>query len=211
MSALVSELRGFAVQLALFLSVPFLWYLATKRSARGFGGWLGLRRPSSEGILGALGWLALLGTLSTLAQFQIAPLRELLRAPHTLTGRLHQMGATPSMASVLLVAAVLKTALTEELLFRGFIAKRLIARLGLRRGNLLQASIFAGVHLLALAYLPADRRTPALVGFVFLAPFALALVAAWLNERRSGGSIVPGWVLHAGGNVVGYVAALLSG
>lgn len=42
--------------------------------------------------------------------------------------------------------ALFKTPLTEEILFRGFLAKRLISIAGFIKGNLLQSAIFGAIH-----------------------------------------------------------------
>jgi membrane protease YdiL (CAAX protease family) len=207
----MAELLPFFVQLGLFLSLPFLWHVATIRTWRGFWHWIGIRRPHRQGVLLALGFLLLFASVTVLLELRLEPLRQLLRTPHSTTGRLRALGPSPSTWRALVLAAVFQTALTEELLFRGFIAKRLILRLGLHRGNLLQAAFFMGVHLPAIFAVTPELRTPALIAFIVLAPFSVALVAAWLNERHAGGSIVPGWILHGAGNLVGYTVALLWG
>ena len=38
----------------------------------------------------------------------------------------------------------------------------------------------------------------------------LALVSGWLNERRAGGSILPGFALHAAGNLTTYLGLALA-
>jgi membrane protease YdiL (CAAX protease family) len=54
----------------------------------------------------------------------------------------------PSAFAIIVVVAFIQTGLAEELLFRGFMAKRLIALLGFQRGNALQALLFVAPHLL---------------------------------------------------------------
>jgi len=204
MALILNELLGFALQLAAFLLLPLVWYRATAKAWRGFWTWLGLRRPTSRSVLGALAALALVLPLQLLVLLRSPSLRQLLLDPGTPSGRLHALGLSATAVGVLLVAAVLKTAFTEELLFRGFVAKRLIARLGFGRGNALQALVFAAIHLPLLGLLPEASRGPGVYAFVLANPLVMGLLAGWLNERHGGGSIVPGWILHGIGNGVAY-------
>ena len=204
MGLVLSELAGFVLQLGVFLLLPVAWYRVTCGRFRGFWRWLGLHRPAARGVVGALVALALLLLLQALLIVQTPSLRELLLSPDTPSGRLHQLGFSASAVGVLLISALLKTGFTEEVLFRGFVAKRLVARLGLPWGNALQALLFAGIHVPLLALLPAASRDAGVIPFVLVNPLVLALLAGWLNERHGGGSIVPGWLLHGGGNLVAY-------
>lgn len=66
--------------------------------------------------------------------------------PDSITGKFRIMGFEMQSVLILLMIALLKTSFTEEILFRGFIAKRLVSVLGFQKGNLLQAAIFAAIH-----------------------------------------------------------------
>ena len=105
---------------------------------------------------------------------------------------------------MLFVGALVQTSLSEEILFRGFIAKRLIERLGFTWGNLLQAAIFAVPHL-ALLLVPDASPSAAGAAGLFAYPFAMGWVLAYINERIGNGSIVPSWLAHGLGNLGGYV------
>ncbi|MDZ7774080.1 MAG: CPBP family intramembrane glutamic endopeptidase [Balneolaceae bacterium] len=73
-------------------------------------------------------------------------LMTVMTHPGSMTGSLRAMAFGPEAVGILLVTALVKTALAEEILFRGFLAKRLIAWLGYARGNLLQAVFFGALH-----------------------------------------------------------------
>jgi uncharacterized protein len=211
MGPVLNELAGFVLQLGAFLLVPLIWYRVTHGHLRGFWRWLGLYRPAAKGVLGALAALVVLLPLQALLIAVTPSLRELLLSPSTPSGRLHQAGLSASTVGALCIAAVLKTGFTEEVLFRGFVAKRLIARLGLTWGNVLQAGLFMVIHLPLLALLPAPSRSAGVILFVLVTPLTMAMVAAWLNERHAGGSIVPGWILHGGGNLMAYALIAFAG
>jgi membrane protease YdiL (CAAX protease family) len=121
--------------------------------------------------------------------------------PHSIAGQLRLRGVSFGSVAVLLTTALVKTALAEEILFRGFIAKRLIAAWGLVVGNVTQAVLFGALHV-GLFWI--FTNSPLVLGFVFLESVVGAALAGYLNECLAGGSIIPGWILHGMANVVSY-------
>ena len=121
--------------------------------------------------------------------------------PHSITGKFRQMGLSPESILLLLLIAILKTALSEEIFFRGFVAKRLIGLLGYQKGNVLQAALFGGIHA-ALFALTTSKAF--FLAMIFLIPGLGAYVSAFLNERLAQGSIMPGWISHGLANVIAY-------
>jgi membrane protease YdiL (CAAX protease family) len=100
--------------------------------------------------------------------------------------------------------AGVKTALTEEIFFRGLIAKRLISWLGFSVGNLIHALIFGAVHLLIFLIPGGPKFTPLLGAAFLLLPGASGWLMAFANEKAGNGSIAPGWMIHALGNAAAY-------
>ncbi|QNA90749.1 CPBP family intramembrane metalloprotease [Massilia sp. Dwa41.01b] len=99
------------------------------------------------------------------------------------------------------IAACLFSPIGEEIFYRGFLQKVLEDRHGARRATLLEAALFAIVHLchhgivLSAAGPVLQGASAALwVGQMFL----LALGFAWL--RRASGSLLPAIVAHAAFN-----------
>lgn len=88
--------------------------------------------------------------------------------------------------------ALIQTALSEEILFRGFLLKRLTSKFGFAKGNLIQAVIFGMIHLLMVW-----GNTSFFAGLIIVIyPMMVAAVLAYLNEKLSGGSILPSWAIH---------------
>lgn len=125
----------------------------------------------------------------------------MLLSEETVTGKVHDLGFGLPAIVFILLTALFKTALAEEILFRGFIAKRLIHALGFRRGNVLQSLIFGMVHV--LIFLLVSKNPVILVGILMLTALG-AYIIGWLNERMAQGSILPGWIAHGLGNVISY-------
>ena len=63
------------------------------------------------------------------------------------------------------------------------------------------------LHVPMLALLPASSRSIRLVVFIVANTSVMAFLATWLNEKHGGGSIIPGWILHGGTNLVAYSVA----
>jgi membrane protease YdiL (CAAX protease family) len=191
------------LQVAVFTAVPFFTYLATRRRAAGFAEYIGMFAPTARAMALATAFsVATLGLLALVLAL-VPEVRGALAGPGTPAGRLREAGPTALGIGLLLVGALIQTSLSEEILFRGFVAKRLIDRLGFQWGNVLQAVIFALPHL-ALLLVPDAHPTAAAAAGLFLYPFAMGLFLAYLNERIGNGSIVPGWWAHALGNACGY-------
>ena len=127
---------------------------------------------------------------------------ELLSDPQSVSGQYLLMEQTFLNFFGLVLVALVKTALAEEILFRGFIAKRLMAWLGFQWGNLIQALLFGLLHLVLFLTI---TQNPGLLTWVFLSPAIMAWVVGYLNERMAGGSIWPGWAAHAAGNLATYL------
>ena len=84
--------------------------------------------------------------------------------------------------------AIVSMALSEEMLFRGFIAGVLFRRFGFRAGNILQALAFLAPHALLL-----------LVSLSLWPLLPLQLTAGWFLGwlRQRSGSVGPPWLTHA--------------
>lgn len=199
---LVGALSATAIQLGAVAMVCVIAWAVFGRRRSGLFAWVGLT--------GAPAWLvvaaAAAGALGALALLQVPGLRELASGPGTAVHAVAGGRADIAALAALAVAALVKTAFAEELLFRGLIARRLYGPLGFWGGNLVQAALFGAVHL-PILMLPEGRGLigVSMIGFAFL----VALAAGWLNERRGNGSILPGFGLHAGANLTTYMMLAL--
>ena len=111
------------------------------------------------------------------------------------------MGLSVETILTIIVVALFKTALAEEILFRGFIAKRLIRFTNFQIGNIIQAILFGIVHAALFGII---SRNILFLTLIFLVPAIGAYLSVVLNEKVAGGSILPGWIAHGMGNLIAY-------
>jgi membrane protease YdiL (CAAX protease family) len=199
---MTEEIISALLQVLAFSLVPLLVYLAVKRKFGGFFNYIGLyKSPKRANLLAALA--SLIFILGAVGLVLISDeFRNTLHNPETMTGKFKAMGFQPASVTLILVTAWIKTALSEEILFRGFIAKRLISMLGFTMGNILQALIFGLVHVGLFLALKSN------IGFLlFIGAFSSigAFVSCYINEKIANGSIVPGWISHGLANTVSYL------
>ncbi|MCB0556433.1 MAG: CPBP family intramembrane metalloprotease [Phaeodactylibacter sp.] len=195
-----SELLSSILQILVFTLIPFLVFVIRTRSAKGFFDYIGLKPLPTRAVV----W-AIVSSLIFLSMVALAFIRtdfwEALTAPESITGKFRAMGFSPQAMILVLIMALLKTSLSEEILFRGFLAKRLISWLGFQAGNILQALVFGAIHLLLFLSITSSIFFLALI-FLFTALGAYTIV--YINEKMAGGSIIPGWISHGLANVISY-------
>lgn len=175
------------IQVLLFTLIPFVWWLFTARKRENFFCWLGVKKPvfadMGKGIFLVVISFAVLWGLGRLAIYLRGPMEA---ADSQYKGK--GIGAFPAV----LAYSFIQTALSEEILFRGFLLKRLTAQFGFTWGVIIQAAIFGLIHLLMVW-----GHTVFLSGMVIvLYPMGAAVLFAYINEKLANGSILPGWMVH---------------
>ncbi|MEZ4772646.1 MAG: CPBP family intramembrane glutamic endopeptidase [Bacteroidia bacterium] len=199
---MLNELISSILQLLVFAAIPFVVYLIREKKATGFLDWCGLKSsPQKANMMALLVILLLTGPIILLNQLS-PEFREIMLDPKSVTGKIRLMGAGWETIVTIFLVALIKTALAEELFFRGFVAKRLIALWGLQTGNIVQAIIFGAIHTLLFAFV-----TPNLFFLVviFIFPAVGSYFMVVINEKMAGGSIIPGWIAHGLANIFSYL------
>ena len=190
------------LQIFVFTLVPFVVYLVNKKTTQGFFDFIGLSKTTGKAL-----WLAAItSSLFVLGGIALAfmsnEIREILITPPSVTGMLRQMGFNATTIFTLLVISLLKTSLSEEILFRGFIAKRCVAKFGFHYGNIIQSLIFAIIHV--LVFWAASQANYVFLVFIFILSGTAGFIIEYINEKYGNGSILPGWLAHGLGNTVSY-------
>ena len=200
---LIQEIVNAAVQLVVVLVIAAVVWGLFGRKKSGFLKYVGLYAPTPRSMAIAFG-LFFVYTLLSGSIYLLPGMREAAAADNTVAGVIRKNGWSAETAGVILVVAGIKTALTEEILFRGLIAKRLIAWLGFAAGNAIHALIFGAIHLLIFVVPGGPAFTPMLGAAFLLLPASAGWLMAFANEKTGNGSIGPGWMIHAMGNAIAY-------
>lgn len=198
---LISEIIGAIFQILFFTLIPFMVYLVKKKTTKGFLDYIGLKKSTKKANLLAIATSLLFASSLLLLAVFSEEFRQLVHNPTSVTGKFKAMGFSFSAVIILLIMAIFKTALAEEILFRGFIAKRLISIAGYQNGNIIQAVLFGIIHTVIFAL---ATKNLFFLAIIFIVPAIGAYISVYLNEKVANGSIIPGWISHALGNVLSY-------
>lgn len=190
MSLFISTLVSAVIQVILLSLVPFIWWLIFHRKKESFFSFVGIKKPDKSKVKSI--FIAMIGVLLVCEGLGIIE-KYCLRGFETADSTFSGMGIS-AIGSVIVYAFV-QTAFSEEIFFRGFLLKRLSAKLGLAIGSKITAVIFGAMHV-ALVY--ATGRTLGIISFVTLLvyPMVVSLLLTWVNEKKANGSILPGWFIH---------------
>ena len=199
MNLLLSKIVSSILQIILFAIIPFIWWFITARKKQSFPQWIGLKKMkwnkkvfiASFMVTVAFMFLGML-TLYMLKDVEIA------------TSEFAGLGL-PAIPAIV-IYATFNTALPEEILFRGFLLKRLANKFGFNIANLIQAFLFGLVHGVMFFSLVG------VVKAIFIIEFTgtIAWFMGYINEKRSNGSIIPSWLIHGISNLFSGICAAFS-
>ena len=196
---IINKILSATLQIILFSLIPLLVFYISRKKFKGFFTYIGLKTPEKKSIKFSL----LIAFLSFSISFIIYygfNLIDFLQSPGTVSGEIREMGFGITAIFVILIDSIIITGLSEEILFRGFIGKRLYPVIGYISGNIIQAAIFGLIHgvlfynLVGLTAVIAVTITTGMIGF-FL---------GYLNEILGNGSILPGWIAHSIINIMAF-------
>ena len=187
MDLFINQTLNAVIQVLLFAVPPLIWWFFTARKKDKFLSWVGFKTIKTDNRTHFLLLMLCVGVICYLVgEFALYLRGDLDAAASAYAG----MGAA-AIPRILMYAFV-QTALSEEILFRGFLLKRLARKFGFTTAAVLQAVLFGAVHLLMVW-----GQTDLIAGIVIVVyPMLVAVVLSWLNEKKAGGSIYPSWILH---------------
>lgn len=202
MAELLSHIVSTILQVLVFCLVPFIFFLFRKDKEVTFFRYVGLYKPNAKSVLFALAtvFIFLAGGVGIMLIDE--NIKQMLTTPPTVTGTIRAMGFSAEAIMVLLLIALFKTSFAEEVLFRGFIGRRLIDKFDFVVGNTAQALVFGAVHL--LLFLAIAKVAVSALLFVFALSTAAGWVVGYIKEKIGNGSIIPGWIAHGAGNTISY-------
>jgi membrane protease YdiL (CAAX protease family) len=193
----------FAILQVLVLTlIPFLVYVISKKKLKGFLSYIGLTKPLKKTVYWAILATVIIALGGSLIPLISPEIKELMTQKGSVAGNLKLMGLSFETVIVLLIIALIQTSLSEEIFFRGFIAKRLIDWLGFIPGNTIQAMIFGSLHFVLLYFI--GNAPGYFLVFVFILTSLAGYILGYIKERLGNGSIIPGWIVHGTGNMISF-------
>lgn len=198
---MIDTILSVVQQVAIFFLIPLVVYVIKRPKPLSFWQYIGLTPSNRKANLLALALSLFLATFMLILTSTNAAIADIMTNPKSVTGAMRQLGFGAEAVLTIGLVAIFKTAFAEEVFFRGFLAKRLIAITNFWTGNVIQAVLFGAIHSLLFATMTTNFWFLALI---FIVPTLGALVKTYLNEKLADGSIVPGWIAHASGNVLAY-------
>lgn len=199
MELFIIKIVSSIVQIILFAFIPFLWWIITARKKQKFFEWIGLKRVDG-GKKTAISIIIVSVAYTVLG----ALLLYIIKDVETATSDFAGLGTIALPA--IIVYAVLNTSFPEELLFRGFLLKRLSNKFGFGAANAIQAILFGLMH--GVMFISITGVVKAIVIIIFTASIAWCM--EFVNEKNANGSILPSWIIHAVSNIFSAVCAAFS-
>ena len=202
MVSLIQQMTNALIQIVLFMLLPFIWWFVTARRKSSFLDWIGFKPLKDTGNHKMWLWI-FLGLLS-FTIFSYLVLYTIVKDLKTATSSFSGLGfqALPAV----LIYSLFQTSLPEELLFRGFLLKRFSFRLPFGVANTIQAALFGLLH--GLMFITEVSWLQTLL--IILCTGVIAAYLGFVNEKKSGGSILASWIMHALANVItGKLSAFL--
>ena len=203
MELVVSSITTAIVNLIVFSLIPFVWWLIRHRKETGFFQWLGFYRPRLKSKWWVLVIFAVLYYFFYNFDFtqliDPATLEYVENSDAVSANAFAGIGAAATLPA--LIENFIANGVAEEILYRGFLCKRLCGKLGTGAGIVLQAVLFGLMHNILYMIVGLDVGLwYHILTFVFTGMGALLL--GWLNEKIYNGSIIPSIVLHGAGNFI---------
>lgn len=196
MNLFISKIASSILQIILFATVPFIWWLATARKKQKFAEWIGLKKI--EG-----GRKTLIAIIIVSVAFLLSGALALYAVKDIETAASEFSGLGVTAIPAIVIYAAFNTAFPEELLFRGFILKRLANKFGFVTANIIQALLFGLLHGVIFFPLTGTLKTVLIILFTGV----IAWFMGYINEKRSDGSIIPSWIIHTASNLFSGICA----
>ena len=199
MNLFINKIVISILQIILFGIIPFVWWLITARKHQKFTEWIGLKKIE-EGKKTLLSIIMVSIAFLFPGALTLYAIRDIETAASDFTG----LGV--AVIPAIVIYATFNTAFPEELLFRGFILKRLTNKFCFNIANFTQALLFGLLHGLMFYALVRVVKTILIITLTG----AIAWLMGCINEKNSNGSIIPSWIIHTVSNLFSGICAAFS-
>lgn len=200
MNLFINKTVSSILQIILFAIIPFIWWYVTARKQQKFTQWIGLKRieGNKKKTLTAVIVLSLAFVFSGILTLYA------IRGVEIATSEFAGLGVKAIPAIVIYAAC--NTAFPEELLFRGFLLKRVANKCGFHIANLIQALLFGLLHGIMFFTMAGVVKAILIIWFTG----TIAWFMGYINEKSANGSIIPSWMIHTVSNLVSGICSAFS-
>lgn len=192
MDLLMKKLTNSIIQIIIFSIIPFLWWLITSRKKMNFFEWIGLKKVNNIKENKLFAWIfSVLVLFLIISVFILYSLKNVNVASSEFTGL-----GIKSLPSIL-IYAIFNTSLPEEILFRGFLLKRIGNKFGFIVSNGIQSLLFGCIH--GIMFFSAIGILKSMLIILFIG--IIGWIMGYINEKKANGSILPSWFIHVVANI----------
>ena len=197
-SMFISELLGAVLQVVLFALIPFIVWLITARKTEKLLPWLGIKKPVPEEPA-AKAWCIAAGAAVVYSIVMLLLLKFVFAGGVANSVSENFKGKGAAAIPAILVYSFIRTGLSEELLFRGFLYKLLNKKFSFAAANTIQALLFGALH-----GVPIFLATNNILSLILLTllPACMGWVMGWIDHKKNDGSVIPSWILHGTVNLI---------
>ncbi len=192
MSTFITELISSVIQVLLFSLIPFIVWLITARKKQSFFSWLGFKKVTSN-KKEVLKFAVVATIICEVIGFFVY--KYVLSADWN---KSNSAGLGIAGLPSAILYSYVHTALSEEILFRGFIQKRLQRVLDFKVATIIQVVLFGFAHIVLIL----DKLTFVEGVALVLLPILPGILFTYTNEKKADGSIIPGWLMHGTMNLL---------
>lgn len=196
---MIDEILSSFMQIVIFGLIPFIWWNITSRKEEKFTSWIGLKKVENNKKIGIL-------VLINVVCFMLLGVLILFMIRNVDTATSKYKGLGFKGIPIVIVYALFRTSFSEEILFRGFILKRISNKFGFQVGNIIQSVIFGLLH--GTMFINYVGLIKAIVIILFTGIVAYAM--GYINEKKANGSILPSWFIHFTTNLGSGILSLFS-
>ncbi|MFI3231596.1 MAG: CPBP family intramembrane glutamic endopeptidase [bacterium] len=201
MKLLIVQILNAVIQVMLFSFLPLIWWFFRGRKNEGFFSWIGLKLISNNDRKKVLLFSSVpLFVFIVLSVYILFLLKDIQLATSEFNGL--GIKALPSA----IVYSFIKTGLSEEIIFRGFILKILSNKINFTLANIIQSILFGLLHgVLFFSFV-----NPVIAFIIIIFTGIIGGFMGYINEEKANGSILPSWIIHGLSNLFSSIVSIFS-
>ncbi len=200
MNLLLSKIIVAIFQVAIFSIIPFIVWIIFYRKKTTFFTFIGLKKVEKKTMISLIKMMVISTILYIAISYTIS---SFLGINQLATNEFVGLGFKGLPAAI--VYAFFITALSEEILFRGFLLNVLMSKCSFKLANIIQALMFGLLH----GVLFFSLVSPFTCIIIILLTSSIGWVMGYINMKAKF-SIFPSWLIHALCNLFISVIALFT-